>query len=36
MRKDILKKMDTELHDVVQYILEINGIDHNMNSALLL
>ena len=31
MFRDTLKKMDTELQDVVQYTLDINGEKHNMN-----
>lgn len=31
MFRDTLKKMDTELQDVVQYTLDINGVKHNMN-----
>tara|TARA_B110000881_G_scaffold30922_1_gene23348 strand:+ start:812 stop:1669 length:858 start_codon:yes stop_codon:yes gene_type:complete len=31
MRRDTLKKMDTDLQDVVQYTLEIHGETHNMN-----
>ena len=29
---DILKKMKTDLQDVVQYSLDINGVNHKMNS----
>ena len=32
MMRDILKKMDTELKDVVLYTLEIHGKSHDMNS----
>ena len=32
MFRDTLKKMDTELQDVVQYTLDINGVKHNMNN----
>ena len=32
MPRDILKKMDTELKDVVYYTLAMNGESHNMNS----
>lgn len=32
MLGDVLKKMDTDLGDVVSYTLEINGVYHNMNS----
>ena len=32
MMSDTLKKMNTELKDVVQYSLDINGQIHNMNS----
>jgi hypothetical protein len=31
MRRDTLKKMDTDLQDVVQYTLDIHGETHNMN-----
>ena len=31
MRRDTLKKMDTDLQDVVQYTLDIHGEIHNMN-----
>ena len=31
MMRDTLKKMDTELQDVVQYTLDIHGETHNMN-----
>ena len=31
MFRDTLKRMDTELQDVVQYTLDINGVRHNMN-----
>jgi hypothetical protein len=31
MRRDTLKKMDTDLQDVVQYTLDIHGQTHNMN-----
>ena len=32
MNNDVLKKMDTELSEVVQYSLNLNGILHDMNS----
>lgn len=32
MLRDTLKKMDTDLRDVVYYTLDINGISHKMNS----
>ena len=32
MQRDALKKMDTELQDVVHYTLDIHGEIHNMNS----
>ena len=32
MQRDALKKMDTELQDVVHYTLDIHGKIHNMNS----
>ena len=32
MNNDVLKKMDTELSEVVQYSLNLNGVLHDMNS----
>ena len=34
MFRDTLKKMQTELHDVVHYSLDIHGENHNMNSLI--
>ena len=34
MMRDTLKKMDTDLQDVVKYNLNIHGIDHKMNDLI--
>ena len=31
MLRDTLKRMDTELKDVVHYTLDIHGVNHKMN-----